>query len=64
MNKKFHELEEIDIRLIINPNNNSNIIYFSLPIKNSCHNFYKKFIYNDINKPLSFLDNYIHYLTI
>lgn len=73
MNKKFSELEEINIQWDSSPNNspnnypnnypNINNIHFSLPIKNSSYSFYKKFNYK-LNDSSIFLDNYVHYLSI
>ena len=58
MNKKFSELEEINIHWDSSPNN----IHFSLPLKKSNYSFYKKFHSGNTNSSI-FLNNYVRYLS-
>ena len=54
INKKYNELEEINIEY-------KNLFYhFSVPIHNSAYSYYKKF--DDGEQALKFLENYIHSL--
>ena len=56
LNKKHKELDCIDIH------NSDNIIYFTLPIKNSPYSFCNHFSLHD-SKAISFLKNYIFHFT-
>ena len=54
INKKYNELEEINIEY------KNSFYHFSVPIHKSAHSYYKRF--DDGEQALKFLENYIHSL--
>ena len=56
MNKKFHELEEINIEY------KNSVYHFSLPLKNSVYSYYKKFDDRQQEQTIQFFKAYIEYL--
>jgi len=61
INKKYSELEEINI--MINDNNNgSSVFHLTLPLKNSIFSFYKKI--NDEETFSTYLKQYIDYISL
>ena len=61
LNKKYSELEEINI--MINDNNNgSSVFHLTLPLKNSIFSFYKKI--TDEETFSTYLKQYIDYISL
>ena len=57
LNKKYHELECVDIEF------SEYTIQLSLPLKNSTYSFYNKFNINDTdNSVVTFFNNYINHI--
>ena len=61
LNKKYSELEEINI-LIDNKTNDSYVFHLTLPLKNSIFSFYKK-IYDEETFS-TYLEQYIDYISL
>lgn len=61
LNKKYSELEEINI-VIDNNTNGSSVFHLTLPLKNSIFSFYKKI--NDEKIFSEYLTKYIDYISL
>ena len=62
LNKKYSELEEINIVIDNNKQNDSYVFHLTLPLKNSIFSFYKRI--NDEETFSTYLNQYIDYITL